>query len=64
MNEKVNIEFIEMPEHLKNQYQYFTEAKMNKLQNVLPDFKFKSLEEGVSDYVKSYLNTSNPYINK
>ena len=31
MRKKTNIEYIEMPESLRNQYQYFTEAQMNKL---------------------------------
>lgn len=49
------IEFIEMPEALKNQYQYFTEANMKKFKSVFPDFKFSTLEEGVTDYIKNHL---------
>lgn len=64
MNVENNIEFIEMPEHLKKQYQYFTEANMQKFYKTLPDFKFHTLEEGIRDYVKTYLMTENPYINK
>lgn len=64
MNIETNIEFIEMPDNLKKQYQYFTEANMTKLSETLPGFKFHSLEEGVGDYVRNYLNTTNPYINK
>lgn len=56
------IEFIEMPDHLKKQYQYFTEARMQKFNSVLPDFKFHSLEEGIKDYVQTYLVKENPYI--
>ncbi len=59
---KPNIEFIEMPDHLKNQYQYYTQASMEKLQIALPGFEFKSLEDGVADYVKNHLNTSFPYL--
>ncbi len=61
MDKKENIEYIEMPEHLKNQYQYYTQAEMNKLKTALPDFKFHSLEEGVRDYVKNYLDTDNRF---
>ncbi|MFZ4714178.1 MAG: ADP-glyceromanno-heptose 6-epimerase [Bacteriovoracaceae bacterium] len=56
------IEFIEMPDHLKKQYQYYTQAEMTKFKNTLPDFKFHSLEEGVLDYVQNYLAKDNPYI--
>jgi ADP-L-glycero-D-manno-heptose 6-epimerase len=62
MDKKPNIEFIEMPNELKNQYQYFTEAKMKKLHLALPKFKFHSLEEGISDYVKNYLNNEHQYM--
>jgi ADP-L-glycero-D-manno-heptose 6-epimerase len=53
------IDFIEMPTELRDQYQYFTEASMEKLAKALPDFKFNSLEDGVSDYIQNYLNTAN-----
>lgn len=50
------INYIEMPDNLKNQYQYFTEAKMNKwLQAGMSAPKW-SLEKGVEDYIKNYLS--------
>lgn len=49
------IHYISMPEELKNQYQYFTKANMQKFFNVLPHFKFQRLEESVDDYIKNYL---------
>lgn len=55
MGKEPRIEYVDMPEGIRNQYQYFTEAKMEKLSKVLPHFRFSSLEEGVSDYVKNYL---------
>jgi ADP-L-glycero-D-manno-heptose 6-epimerase len=55
------IEFIDMPESLRSQYQYFTQADTTKILNALPDFKFTSLEEGVRDYVQNYLMSSNPH---
>jgi ADP-L-glycero-D-manno-heptose 6-epimerase len=61
MDKKVNIEYIEMPEHLKDQYQYYTQAETKKVNIALPDFKFHTLEEGVDDYVKNYLATDNPF---
>lgn len=64
MNKKVDIEFIEMPDSLKEQYQYFTEASMDKFQKTLSHLKFHSLEEGVEDYVKNHLMQKNPYLSK
>ncbi|MBR1774793.1 MAG: ADP-glyceromanno-heptose 6-epimerase [Bacteroidales bacterium] len=55
MNRNVNIEFISMPEDIRDKYQYFTEAKINKLRHVGYSEKFYSLEEGVKDYVQNYL---------
>ena len=62
MDKTEKIEYIDMPDNLKNQYQYYTKAEMGKLSQALPGFKFCSLEEGVADYVKNYLMKSNPYL--
>ena len=56
-----NIEFIDMPIHLQNQYQYFTEANMTKFYQAIPEFEFTSLEEGVSEYIQNYLMQENPH---
>ena len=56
-----NIEFIEMPESLKDQYQYFTQAQMRKLLTALPGIEFTSLENGIQDYVQNYLMKKNPH---
>ncbi|RLA65572.1 MAG: ADP-glyceromanno-heptose 6-epimerase [Epsilonproteobacteria bacterium] len=50
-----SIEYIEMPESLRDQYQYYTQAEMGKLCNTLFDIKFSSLEEGVDNYVNEHL---------
>jgi ADP-L-glycero-D-manno-heptose 6-epimerase len=55
MNLEPNIEFIEMPEELKGKYQYFTEAKIEKIRNAGYKYEINSLETGVEDYVKNYL---------
>lgn len=52
---KPTIEFIDMPLDIRDKYQYFTEANMNKLRNAGYDKPFSTLEEGVTDYVKNYL---------
>lgn len=49
------IEFIDMPEDIRDKYQYFTEADMQKLKSAGYNRTFASLEDGVNDYVKNYL---------
>ncbi len=61
MGEKVNVEFIPMPESIRDQYQYFTQADMSKFKKVFPDFKFTPLEEAVEDYVKNHLVKDYPF---
>jgi len=53
-----DIEYIPMPEHLRDQYQYFTEARIEKL--LASGFRrpFLTLEEGVRQYVTGWLQTS------
>ncbi|MDC0459782.1 ADP-glyceromanno-heptose 6-epimerase [Crocinitomicaceae bacterium] len=57
LNKVPNISFIDTPEDIRNKYQYFTEADMNKLIKQGYSSSFHTLEEGVEDYVKNYLNT-------
>jgi ADP-L-glycero-D-manno-heptose 6-epimerase len=56
-----NIVFIDMPIDIRDKYQYFTEANMQKLTAVGYQEPFFSLEEGVTDYVKNYLATGRYY---
>lgn len=55
MGKEPNIEFIEMPESLRGKYQYYTQAEMYKLKLAGYTDPFFPLEEGVKDYVQSYL---------
>lgn len=50
-----DIEYIDMPEDIRDKYQYFTEAKVNKLRNAGYNKDFYSLEEGIRDYVTNFL---------
>ncbi len=50
------IKFVEMPEKLREKYQYFTEANIEKLRSVGYTEPFYTLEEGVRDYVQNYLS--------
>ena len=56
-----NIEYIDMPEHLRGKYQYFTQAEMGKFRSVLGGQSFHTLEDGVEDYVRSYLGPGEIY---
>jgi len=57
-----SIHYIEMPEEIRDKYQNYTQAEMEKLQSVIPSLSFQSLEDGVGDYVKSYLIKDDPYL--
>jgi ADP-L-glycero-D-manno-heptose 6-epimerase len=49
------IDYIDIPEDIRQKYQYFTEANMQKLRAAGYDAEFYSLEDGVDDYVRNYL---------
>lgn len=53
-----DIRFIDMPEDIRDKYQYYTEANMQKLTDAGYKEPFTSLEEGVGDYVRDYLTAS------
>jgi ADP-L-glycero-D-manno-heptose 6-epimerase len=55
MDMKPSITFMDTPEDIRDKYQYFTEAKMDKLREAGYGKPFLSLEEGVKDYVRNYL---------
>ena len=55
MNLTPNIEFIDTPIDIRDKYQYFTEAEMDKLRSVGFDKTFYSLEEGIEEYVQEHL---------
>jgi ADP-L-glycero-D-manno-heptose 6-epimerase len=55
------IEYIDMPESIRGQYQYFTEAKVDNLRRAGYNAGFTSIEDGVSRYVTQFLNTADAY---
>ena len=61
LDKPVDIEFVDMPESIRANYQYFTEARMTKLREAGYTAPFYSLEEGVADYVQQYLVRSDIY---
>ena len=50
-----NIVYIDMPEHLKKKYQYYTQAEMGKLREAGYEKPFMDLEAGARDYVQEHL---------
>jgi len=55
-------DFIEMPDNVKNQYQYFTQATTEHLRSGLKwNGKFTSLEDGIREYVGMYLQSGSRY---
>lgn len=62
MDRKPDIEYVDMPDNLKGKYQYFTQADMGWMRRVGCPFTFRSLEEGVDDYVRRYLTADDPYL--
>lgn len=61
MGKEPVIEYIDMPEDIREKYQYFTEADMSKLRSVGYVSDFYSLEDGVNDYVTNFLRRKNYY---
>ena len=55
LNKIRNISFIDTPEDIREKYQYFTQGDMQKLKSIGYKKPFSTLENGVVDYVKSYL---------
>ncbi|MEA3225442.1 MAG: ADP-glyceromanno-heptose 6-epimerase [Planctomycetota bacterium] len=55
MGIKPNIEYIDMPDSIRNQYQYFTKADVSKLRNAGYDKQTTPLEDAIKDYVQNYL---------
>ncbi len=55
LDRKPEIEFIDMPEHIRNQYQYHTCADVSRLRSTGWSAPASVLEDSVSDYVRNYL---------
>lgn len=56
------VELIPMPKDLRGKYQYFTEAKVEKLKAIGYTKEMTSLEDGVKDYVENYLSQEDSYL--
>jgi ADP-L-glycero-D-manno-heptose 6-epimerase len=58
---EVDIAYAEMPKAIRDQYQYFTEARMEKLRSAGFVRPFATLEDSVADYVRNYLLAADEY---
>ncbi len=61
MDKRENIVFVDTPADIRDKYQYFTEANMQKLKGIGYSVPFTDLESGVEDYVKNYLLVNEYY---
>ena len=61
MGRDPEIDYIDTPENIRANYQYFTEADMTRLRDSGYDRSFTTLEDGVARYIKDYLATNDPH---
>ena len=61
LGQKPNIEYIDMPESIRAQYQYFTQADVENLRRAGYNSGFASLEDAVGRYVSQFLNRADRY---
>ncbi|MCZ4281864.1 ADP-glyceromanno-heptose 6-epimerase [Kiloniella laminariae] len=61
MDKNENIKYVPTPEAIRDKYQYFTEANMDKLKAAGYDRPFLTLEEGVTRYIQEHLARENAY---
>jgi ADP-L-glycero-D-manno-heptose 6-epimerase len=57
-----NIEFVDMPDAIRPNYQYFTQAEMTQLRRAGYNASFTPLEDAVRDCVTEYLSKPDPYL--
>jgi len=61
MNREPIIEYVPTPEAIREKYQYFTEARLDRLRAAGYDRPFTELEDGVAAYVRDFLDAADPY---
>jgi ADP-L-glycero-D-manno-heptose 6-epimerase len=61
MGEELTVDWVDTPADLRDKYQYFTEAKMERFREAGFTRTFTSLEDGVKRYVQQYLTKPDPY---
>jgi len=61
LRKPARISYVDMPEAIREKYQYFTRAEMSRLRQAGYDRPFTPLEEGIERYVQRYLMQPDPY---
>ncbi len=61
LDTEIEFEFLPTPENIRDKYQYFTQANMERLRQCGYDKPMTSLEDGVTQYVRDYLHTQDPF---
>jgi ADP-L-glycero-D-manno-heptose 6-epimerase len=61
LDKPTKINYIPTPEGIRNKYQYFTEANMDRLKNAGCNVATKSIEQGVKCYIEDFLLAADPY---
>jgi ADP-L-glycero-D-manno-heptose 6-epimerase len=61
LNRRPLLNFVDTPEDIRPKYQYYTQARMERLRTAGYTTAFTPLEDGVSDYVQRYLSGADPY---
>jgi len=56
LGKEIKISYIDTPEEIRNSYQYYTRAKMDKLAKIILWGGFKKLEDGIDLYIKQLEN--------
>ena len=62
LGKPADIRYIDTPEAIRDKYQYFTEARMDRLRAAGFDAPFTTLEDGVARYATGFLATNDPYV--
>lgn len=62
MGKQPEISYIDMPESIRDKYQYLTRAEMGKLRTLGYSAEFSTLEDAVKDYVTGYLAKDDAYL--
>jgi len=58
---ELSVEWTDTPAEIRDRYQYFTQAEMGRLREAGYERPFRTVEEGVADYVADHLATGDPY---
>ncbi|MDG1287007.1 MAG: ADP-glyceromanno-heptose 6-epimerase [Rickettsiales bacterium] len=62
LGKEPNIKYVDMPTDVEGQYQYKTEATIQRLRNIGYDRPIMTMEQGITDYIQNYLKKDDPYI--